>query len=114
VDPAALETQLRAILSQTIRAGFDSCTFRLDRATEVPQDLHLVVTEGGQDKDVPRDLSGDPNWGPGSGWTVAADGTTVELTGRLCDLAKAGNYESVRFDYGCVEFPPPDAPAGPI
>lgn len=116
VDPAnsmELEAKIRSILTSTIRAGFDSCTFHLDKATMVPQKLHLVITEGGKDKDVPRDLSGQPNWGAGAGWTINKEGDTVELTGRLCELAKEGNYEAIRFDYGCVDFPPPDPPVGP-
>jgi len=116
VDPAnvmELETKIRSILTSTIRAGFDSCTFKLDKATMVPEKLHLVITEGGKDKDVPRDLSSQPNWGAGAGWTINPAGDTVELTGRLCELAKEGVYESIRFDYGCVDFPPPDPPIGP-
>lgn len=112
-DAMELESKLRSILTSTVRVGFDSCTFHLDKATEVPDKLHLVVTQAGADKDVPRDLSSQPNWGAGAGWSISADGTTVELQGRLCDLAKEGSYESIRFDYGCVDFPPPDPPIGP-
>jgi hypothetical protein len=116
VDPAnnmELETKIRSILTSTIRAGFDSCTFKLDKDTMVPEKLHLVITEGGKDKDVPRDLSKQPNWGDGAGWTINKEGNEVELTGRLCELAKGGAYESLRFDYGCVDLPPPDPPVGP-
>jgi hypothetical protein len=116
VDPTnvmELETKIRSILTSTIRAGFDSCTFHLDEDTKVPEKLHLVITEGGKDKDVPRDLSGQTNWGAGAGWSINKEGNTVELTGRLCDLAKEGAYESVRFDYGCVDLPPPEPPIGP-
>lgn len=116
LDPASsmeLETKLRGILTSTVRQGFESCTFHLDKATEVPDKLHLVVTEGGADKDVPRDLSNQPSWGADAGWSISKEGDTVEITGRLCELAKQGNYESIRFDYGCVELPPPDPPMGP-
>lgn len=116
VDPAnvmELEAKIRSILTSTIRAGFDTCTFHLDKDTMVPEKLHLVITEGGKDKDVPRDLSGQPNWGAGAGWNINKEGNTVELTGRLCDLAKEGAYQSVRFDYGCVDLPPPEPPIGP-
>jgi hypothetical protein len=116
VDPAnvmELEAKIRSILTSTIRAGFESCTFKLDKSTMVPEKLHLVITENGKDKDVPRDLSMQPNWGAGAGWAINKDGDTVELTGRLCELAKEGHYESIRFDYGCVDFPPPDPPIGP-
>jgi hypothetical protein len=116
VDPmnsTELETKIRSILTSTIRAGFDSCTFHLDKDTMVPEKLHLVITEQGKDKDVPRDLSSQMNWGDGAGWNINKEGNTVEITGRLCDLAKEGAYESIRFDYGCVELPPPDPPIGP-
>lgn len=108
-----LEAKIRGILSSTIRAGFESCTFELDKATMVPDKLHLVITEMSADKDVPRDLSKQPNWGDGAGWSINAAGDTVELKGRLCDLAKEGAYEAIRFDYGCVDLPPPDPPIGP-
>lgn len=116
LDPASameLETKLRGILTSTVRQGFESCTFHLDKATEVPDKLHLVITEGGADKDVPRDLSSQPNWGADAGWSISPEGDTVEIKGRLCELAKEGAYESIRFDYGCVELPPPDPPMGP-
>jgi hypothetical protein len=116
VDPmnsAELEAKIGSILTSTIRAGFDSCTFHLEKATMVPQKLHLVITENGKDKDVPRDLSQQPNWGEKAGWNINQAGDTVELTGRLCELAKEGAYESLRFDYGCVDLPPPDPPVGP-
>jgi von Willebrand factor type A domain len=117
VDPSnamELETRLRTILTSTIRAGFDSCTFPLDKKTEVPEKLHLVIREDGKDKDVPRDLSADPAWGEDAGWTINAEGDTVELTGRLCELAKNGAYEALRFNYGCIDLPPPDPPIGPM
>lgn len=116
LDPASameLEMKLRGILTSTVRQGFESCVFNLDKATEVPDKLHLVVTEAGADKDVPRDLSNQPNWGADAGWTISPAGDTVELKGRLCELAKEGAYESIRFDYGCVDLPPPDPPIGP-
>jgi hypothetical protein len=116
LDPASameLETKLRGILTSTVRVGFESCTFHLDKATMVPDKLHLVVTQTGADKDVPRDLSSQPNWGAGAGWKINPAGDTVELTGRLCELAKEGAFESIRFDYGCVDLPPPDPPIGP-
>jgi hypothetical protein len=116
VDPMntmELEMKIRDILTSTIRAGFDTCTFKLEKATMVPQKLHLVITEGGKDKDVPRDLSMQPNWGENAGWNINKEGDTVELTGRLCDLAKEGAYESLQFNYGCVDLPPPDPPIGP-
>lgn len=116
IDPmnsTELETKIRTILTSTIRAGFESCTFHLDQDTMVPEKLHLVITEQGKDKDVPRDLSGQMNWGDGAGWNINQEGNTVELTGRLCELAKEGAYESIRFDYGCVDLPPPDPPLGP-
>lgn len=109
-----LEAKLQSILTSTVRQGFESCVFNLDRATEVPDDLHLVIRENGMDKDVPRDLTAtDATWGPDAGWSINEEGTKIELKGRLCDLAKEGAYESIRFEYGCVPLPPPDPPQGP-
>jgi hypothetical protein len=44
---------------------------------------------------------------------VSADGATVTLEGDLCTAAKAGTYERLRFDFGCVELPPAPPPVVP-
>jgi len=96
-----LANEVQSIVMGTLVA-FDSCDFELDPPAEVPEDLHLVVTEEGDDegKDVERDL------GTSGGWSVSDDGTTVTLRGNLCDSAQAGIYESITFEYGCVDLPP--------
>jgi hypothetical protein len=99
-DPKALEDKLREVVMETIDVGFDSCVIALDPAAEVPDKLHLVVEEKGVLQDVPRDLATD------AGWTITADGITVELTGRLCEDAMAGRFTKVTFQYGCVDLPP--------
>jgi uncharacterized protein YegL len=99
-DPAELETRLRAVISSTVRAGFESCSFQLDQKTEVPEKLHLIVTQNGKDSDVPRMVSKD------SSWKVNAEGDHVELEGQLCELAKNGSFEGLRFVFGCVDVPP--------
>ena len=95
-----LETRLSAVLMSTVRQGFDSCTFKLDPKTEVPEKLHLLVTQNGMEADVKRDLSKDAHW------KINAAGDSVELEGQLCDFAKNGTFESLRFVYGCVVAPP--------
>jgi hypothetical protein len=39
----------------------------------------------------------------------------VALNGLILTLGAAliGHYEAIRFDYGCVDLPPPDPPIGP-
>lgn len=99
-DPQQLETRLRSVISSTVRQGFDSCTFHLDPKADAPDKLHLIVTQNGKESDVARDLGKD------SSWKINAAGDQVDLSGQLCDAAKAGDFEGVRFVFGCVEVPP--------
>jgi hypothetical protein len=107
-DPMELETRLESVISSTVKKGFMSCTFGLDPKAEAPDKLHLIVTENGVDMDVARDLSKDATW------TINADGSQVELMGQLCDFAKDGTFEMVRFQYGCVTTPPLPPPPEPM
>jgi len=106
LDAVQLQTELGTIFTQTISVGLDSCSINLSPPAEAPEKLHLVVTEGGQDKDVPRDLGQDASW------DVTADGSTAELKGSLCEDAKTGRFSQVRFEFGCVDLPmlPPQPP----
>ena len=87
-----------------MRYGFDSCEITLTPAAEVPDKLHLVATEGGIKMDVARDLAADYSW------SITADGSRVTLEGRLCEDAISGRFESLRFEFGCVELPPLEPP----
>jgi hypothetical protein len=107
-NPQELEERLRAAISTTVRAGFDSCTFKLEPAAEAPEKLHLVITQEGAESDVPR------NWSPTATWKINDEGTQVDLEGQLCDMAMDGTLEGLRFVYGCVEVPPADPPPAPI
>jgi hypothetical protein len=107
-DPMELETRLESVISSTVKKGFMTCTFNLDPKAEAPDKLHLIVTENGVDMDVARDLSKDATW------TINADGSQVELMGQLCDFAKDGTFEMVRFQYGCVTTPPLPPPPEPM
>jgi hypothetical protein len=107
-DSMTLESKLNDIVSQTVTQGIDSCNITLNPPAEVPDKLHLVVTQNGMDQDVARNLSKDASW------DVSKDGSTVTLKGTLCDAAKAGTYDKLRFDFGCVDLPPaPPPPAAP-
>jgi Mg-chelatase subunit ChlD len=106
-DPMALEAKVNEIVSSTVTSGIDSCTIDLVPPAEAPDKLHLVVTEAGVEEDVARTLSADASW------DVSPDGATVTLSGTLCDAAKAGVYEHLRFDFGCVELPPAPPPVVP-
>ena len=99
-DPQELEMRLSAVLKSTVRQGFESCTFKLDPKAEAPEKLHLLVTQNGMESDVKRDLSKDAHW------KINDAGDQVDLEGQLCDLAKDGTFESLRFVFGCVEAPP--------
>lgn len=106
-NPQDLEDRLRAAISTTVRAGFDSCTFSLDPKAEAPEKLHLIVTQEGMESDVPRD------WSPTATWKINDEGTQVDLEGQLCDMAKDGTFERLRFVYGCVDVPPAEPPPSP-
>lgn len=103
-DPKVLEDNLRQILLETVRTGIDSCTITLNPPAEAPEKLHLVVRNAGEDQDVARQLSDT------AGWNVTADGAIVTLEGDLCDAAKGGQYERLRFEFGCVDLPPAPVP----
>ena len=107
-DPQELEARLRQAISTTVRAGFESCTFNLDPKADAPEKLHLIVTQQGKESDVPRDLSKSAHW------KINQEGNQVELEGQLCDMAKDGTFEGVRFVYGCVDVPPLDPPPEPM
>ena len=95
------------IVTSTVTKGIDSCEIELNPAAEVPDKLHLVATEMGVEHDVPRDLSDT------SSWKISKDGSKVTLEGGLCDAAMAGRYESITFQFGCVELPPLVPPPDP-
>ncbi|MDH5674356.1 MAG: hypothetical protein OEZ06_19680 [Myxococcales bacterium] len=99
-DPAALEARLRAIVSETIKAGIDSCDITVDPPAEDPDQLHMVVMENGIEQDVPRDLAADASW------SVSADGSQISLQGQLCQDAIDGRFASISFKFGCVDLPP--------
>lgn len=107
-DPQELETRLRSAISTTVRAGFESCTFHLDQKADAPEKLHLIVKQAGMESDVPRDLSKSAHW------KINAAGDEVELEGQLCDMAKDGTFEGLRFVYGCVDVPPLKPPPEPM
>jgi len=96
----ALEQQLSTIASETVVTRFDSCSILIDPAADDPDQLHVVVSSSGAMLDVPRDLGG------GAGWSVSSDGAQVQLLGAFCEAAQSGAYDSIYFEYGCVDLPP--------
>lgn len=106
-DPAMLEAKLKEVVSETVKSGFNSCSINLKPAADPVEKLQMVVEENGKRQKVARMLSAD------AGWSITADGTHVEITGKLCDDAKAGRFQSITFEYGCKdlpELPPPPRP----
>ena len=104
-DPMQLEDKIKQIVQEQIKTGFDSCSIDLTPAADPVDKLQLVATEqvmgAPTDESVPHDLMNG-----GGGWTITADGSHVELTGSLCDDAKNGRFDSLKFKYGCKELPP--------
>jgi hypothetical protein len=107
-DPTELEARLRTVISSTVSKGFDTCTFHLDPKADAPEKLHLIVTQNGMESDVPRDLSKDAHW------SINAAADEVTLEGQLCDFAKNGTFDAIRFVFGCVTAPPLDPPPPPV
>ena len=103
-DPKELEARLRAVLSGAVPAGWNSCSFHLEPKAAAPAKLRLFVTENGHESEVPRAAGQD------SQWSVNAAGDQVELQGRLCARATAGDIAALRFVFGCPEAPPPPLP----
>ncbi len=108
-DPATLQTKLGEIVSKTVSTSFDSCTVHLTPPAKAPEKLHMVVTSGGQQQDVPHMFPGQTQ----PAWTISKDGGTVDILGDLCTNVKKGTYESIGFVYGCVSLPPAPPPPGP-
>ena len=84
-----------------ISVGFESCLVNLSPPAEVPEKLHLLVIQAGSESDVPHEYDTGE-----AAWTVSDDGAAVELLGNTCAAATSGAYESIRFEFGCVELPP--------
>lgn len=101
-DSSVLEAELSKIAVSTISVGLNDCSITLNPAPKDPELVHLIVQDSSSGAwfDVPR------NRAPGDGWTISKAGDSVELTGKLCDEAKGGRFTTVRFEYGCVKYPP--------
>ncbi len=106
-DPMALQAEIAKIVSEQVTTNFDSCTIGLPMAPPNPDDVHLVVVQGGVKQDVGRDL------GSGGGWTLTPDLSEIVLQGVFCDLAKQGEYDKIAIAFGCVDLPPLPPPKPP-
>jgi hypothetical protein len=99
-DPAALQAQFATIITEITKRGISSCTINLVQTADTDiEKLQMIVMEKGQEYSVQRQMAN------GGGWTVSADGKVATMTGALCDDAKNGRFDSVRFDFGCVDIP---------
>ncbi|MBN1654704.1 MAG: VWA domain-containing protein [Deltaproteobacteria bacterium] len=99
-DPAALQAQFSTIVTETIKSGITSCVINLVQTRDADiEKLQMIVVEDGEEKNVLREMAG------GGGWSVTPDGTVATLEGSLCDDAKNGRFESIRFDFGCLDIP---------
>jgi hypothetical protein len=95
-DPTALQNALAKIASGTV----DKCTVTLSPPPTDPNEVYLFVTDAAnpQGVEIPRGDGGD-------GWTLSPDGTTATLDGAVCTMAKAGDYTTIQFVYGCPVLP---------
>jgi hypothetical protein len=107
-DPMALQTEIAKIISQSVMTNFDSCTIGLPKTPPNPDDVHLVVVQGGVKQEVARDL------GTGGGWTLNPQLTEIVLQGLFCELARKGEYDKISVAFGCIDLPPlpPPKPIG--
>jgi hypothetical protein len=105
-DPKMLEDKLRALVGETIKSRFDSCSIHLSPAADPADKLQMVVvlSKDNSVNRVPHMLTAD------SGWTISADGTQVELTGQVCSDAMSGRFTTIRFNYACKSGGPPPPP----
>lgn len=106
-DARSLRRQLANIVSESVTSALPSCVIPLDPPAPEPDDVHVVVTEGGVRQNAERDL------GDGGGWRITADGSEIELYGPFCDAGLAGEYQRIAIEYGCVDLPPLPPPEGP-
>ena len=96
-DADAIEQRFGEILVQNVSVGFDSCLLDLDPPARMPNDFHVVVGERGEERSVPRvDDAGK------RAWSVAPDGSAIELTGSTCAAAMSGAFTSIRFEFDCA------------
>ncbi|MGD8863695.1 MAG: hypothetical protein PVI30_27010 [Myxococcales bacterium] len=87
-------------LRSTITGGIKSCEIPVEPAADDPEQVYMVVTEGGVEQSVPRDLSDEGSW------SITPEGDLIKLEGTLCEDAETGRFEQVRFEFGCVDYPP--------
>lgn len=100
-DPMTLQMKLQEIATSTISQGFNSCDITLDPPAEAPEKLMMIVEEAGVRQNVPHDAGTD------AGWTISDDGVTVQILGKLCEDAMNGRFNSITFEFGCPDIPPP-------
>jgi hypothetical protein len=102
-DPAVLQMELSKIVTETVteKIGFNSCSITLNPPADVPDELAMVVEEGGMLFHMPHMQGTDPLW------TISPDGMHVELLGPLCQRAQEGYYASINFEFACEPLPPP-------
>jgi hypothetical protein len=99
-DAMTLQQNLSAIVEETVKTGFNSCSMSLSPVPDVPDELLLIVDEPGAGvQQVPRDR----------GWSLSVDSgaARVEISGGLCDAAMGGRFSSIKFQYACPGSPPP-------
>ena len=103
-EPRTLRHSLANIISETVVSALPSCTIPLSAPVPDPAEVHVIITQAGNQSDAPRDL------GDSGGWKVAKDGKSIELFGAFCDQGLAGAYDRISIELGCVTLPPLEPP----
>jgi len=99
---------LSKIIGESVSSNFENCMIPLTKQPPNLDDVNLLVTMGGMQFSVERDL------GVSGGWTLDQNAENVILQGQFCDLAKAGEYEGITVIFGCIEVPPLPPPPPPM
>lgn len=94
--PAALQSALQSVVAGSL----NTCTLTLDPPVTDIDRAHLIVGIHGVEQEIKR--SADDGQAQ---WTISADGMQLNLLGKLCASAMAGDYDSLRVAVGCVQYP---------
>lgn len=97
-DANALESSLSDIVSNLGGVALDNCTIQATSPLNESDKLHLVVTVGHVDYEVPQDLAT-------GGFSIEWSSSAIRLEGSVCDDARSGRFNDIQLFRGCVNFP---------
>jgi hypothetical protein len=94
------EVALQSALQSIVMGALNSCTLTFNPAVSMPNDAHLIVGVNGIEQEIRRSADSGA-----AQWTLNDAGTQLNLLGKLCSSALAGEYDSLRLAVGCVRYP---------